>query len=127
MAIRERPQALNEVFNRHASGLCMSTITLAELCLAAEQSSDPEHNLQVVYAFAGRMTVLDFDIPAASHAGEIRSHQSAGRMDLHDLYVAAHARSKGVVLLTPEPDVYATVSGLRIEKLNSSNTQECAK
>lgn len=44
--IKRRPDALpDDIFNRHAGHMCISSITLSELLHGVEKSDRPEHNL----------------------------------------------------------------------------------
>lgn len=63
--LRDRPAGLRERFNTEARGLCLSTITLAELFYGAEKSARPTENRHVVEGFSARLEVLPFDADAA--------------------------------------------------------------
>jgi tRNA(fMet)-specific endonuclease VapC len=115
--LRDRPAALRERFNREADGLCISTIVLTELLHGAAKSARPEHNRDEVERFAGRIDVLPFDADAAGHAAEIRAKLEAqGQMiGGYDLLIAAHARSRGLIVVTGNLGEFSRVDGLRCE------------
>lgn len=113
---RRPPQALAQ-FNRHADGLCMSSITLAELYHGAEKSARPEHNLRVVESFASRLDVLPYGPKAAMHYGQIRAAlERAGTLiGENDLHIAAHARSEALTLVTNNQREFARVPALLLD------------
>src|SRR5260370_8253176 len=69
--LRDRPAGLRPRFNAEAETLCISTITLAELLHGAAKSARPPETRRAVESMAERLSVLDFDSPAADHAGHI--------------------------------------------------------
>src|SRR6516165_6438904 len=62
--IKNRPAALRERFDELAEGLCISTITLAELLYGVEKSARRSQNLEAVKQFAARLEVLPFSAKA---------------------------------------------------------------
>ena len=115
--IRDRPKGLQERFNEATPGLCISTVTMAELLYGAEKSARPAEGRRQVIDFTGRIDVLDFDTDAAAHYGEIgatleRQGQVIGP---YDLMIAGHARSRGLVMVTGNLGEFARVDGLRCE------------
>lgn len=53
-----------------------------ELIFGAEKSTAPEKNLRVVEGFAARLEVLDYDMAAAAHSGQLRAELArAGKYD----------------------------------------------
>lgn len=115
--LRDRPQELRQRFNAEAPGLCISSIVLYELLYGAAKSARPVDNRHAVAAFAERLEVLDFDIDAAAHAGEIRAElERLGRtIGGYDLLIAGHARSRGLIVVTGNLREFERVEGLRCE------------
>lgn len=115
--IKRRPPEVLEVFNRHAEGLCISSITLAELYHGAEKSARPAHNLRVVESFASRLAVLPYGAKAAMHYGQIRAAlERAGQpISENDLHIAAHARSEALTLVTNNEREFARVPALLLD------------
>jgi tRNA(fMet)-specific endonuclease VapC len=115
--LRERPADLRHRFNAEAAGLCTSSIVAYELLFGAEKSDRPEHHRRQVENFLERLVVLDFDVSAAAHAGEIRGIlQRRGMMiGAYDLLIAGHARSRGLTLVTGNLGEFSRVEGLRCE------------
>ena len=114
---------IRERFNAEASSLSISSVVLYELLFGAAKSARPVENRNFVEAFAARMEVLDFDADAAAHAGEIRAElQRQGRsIGSHDLLIAKHARSRGLVVVTGNLAEFQRVEGLRCEDWEPRN------
>jgi tRNA(fMet)-specific endonuclease VapC len=64
-----------------------------------------------------RLDVLDFDLSASMHAGEIRAELAARGTPIgpYDTMIAGQARSLGLVLVSNNTGEFARVSGLRLE------------
>ena len=115
--IKRRPESLLERFNRNASHLAMSSITLAELMHGAEKSSDPPRSLAVVENFCSRLEVLAYGPKAAQHYGQIRAalERRGLPIGVNDLHFAAHARSEGLTLVSNNLREFERVEGLLYE------------
>lgn len=116
--IRDRPAGLRPRFNAEADGLCISTVTLAELLHGAAKSAAPVDSRRQVEHFAARLAaVLPFDAEAAAHAGDIRADlERRGQViGAYDLLIAGHARSRGLVVITGDLGEFRRVDGLRSE------------
>ena len=115
--IKKRPVHALEVFNLHAGLMCVSSITYAELLHGVEKSTKPEHNLRQVEDFISRLEVLDYDIKAAAHYGDIRANLERKGLiiGINDLHIAGHARSSGIVLVTNNLREFDRVEGLRLD------------
>lgn len=115
--IKRRPESLLERFNRNASHLAMSSITLAELMHGAEKSSDPPRFLAVVENFCSRLEVLAYGPKAAQHYGQIRAalERRGTPIGVNDLHIAAHVRSEGLTLVSNNLRGFERVDGLLVE------------
>lgn len=115
--LKNRPQKVRDSFNRHTGQMAVSSITVAELIYGAERSAQPERNLADIEGLIARLDVLDFDVQAAYHFGQIRAERYAtGRpIGPYDMMIAGHARSQGLILVTNNEKEFLRVSGLRIE------------
>lgn len=115
--IKRRPVELLSVFNEHAGHMCISSITLAELLHGVEKSQKQEHNLRQVEDFISRLNVLDYDVKAAAHYGDIRAdlERKGEAIGVNDLHIAGHARSEGLILVTNNGREFERVEALRIE------------
>ena len=113
--IKRKPIHVRRKFNAHTGEMCISTVTLSELMYGAENSFDPSKNLNAVEGFAYRVNVLDYDTYAARHFGQLKNELKGNLIGSYDLMIAAHARSKGLILVTNNIREFARVPGLRIE------------
>ena len=120
--IKNRPQKVREVFRRHSGQMCISTVTLMELIYGAEKSSNPERNRADVEGFAARLEVLRYDPEAAAHTGQLRAElacvgKQIGPYEIgpYDQMIAAHARSRGLIVVTNNRREFERVPGLRVD------------
>jgi tRNA(fMet)-specific endonuclease VapC len=115
--LRDRPRQVRERFNLEADSLSISTIVLTELLHGAAKSGRPEHNRTEVERFAARLEVLPFDDRAADHAADIRAalERQGQPIGGYDLLIAGHARSRGLTVVTGNPEEFSRVDGLRCE------------
>ncbi len=115
--INRRPVEILDTFNRHASRMCMSSITLAELLHGVEKSSKPEHNRKQVEKFVSLLDVLEYGPETAVHYGEIRAdlERQGISIGVNDLHIAGHARSQGLTLVTNNLSEFERVRGLSVD------------
>jgi tRNA(fMet)-specific endonuclease VapC len=115
--IQQRPRPLLETFNRHATRMAISAITLAELLHGVEKSAAPEQNLAVVENFCSRLDVLPYGPKASLHYGQIRAglERRGLPIGINDLHIAAHARSEGLTLVSNNVREFQRVDGLLLE------------
>lgn len=109
--VRERFQQLS------ANTLALSVITLGELRFGAQKSQHREQALAVIEALARQIAVTALPEAAGLHYGEIRAElQSQGKIiGNNDLWLAAHARSQGWILVTNNEREFLRVPGLTVE------------
>jgi tRNA(fMet)-specific endonuclease VapC len=105
------------------SDICISVITKAELLLGVELSPRRLQDSAAVEAFLRHAMVLDFPDQAAAHYAEIRADlKIRGKMiGANDLFIAAHARCVGVVLVTNNMREFGRVRGLAVENWTLCN------
>jgi tRNA(fMet)-specific endonuclease VapC len=111
------PPDLREKFNALAEQLCISSITLGELHYGAEKSARRSDNLTAIEHFVARLDVLAFDSKAAIHYGQLRAElQRAGTpCGPHDMQIAGHARSEGLIVVTNNAREFGRMPGVRTE------------
>jgi tRNA(fMet)-specific endonuclease VapC len=99
------------------SDICISVITKSELLYGVEISPRRQQDEAAVNAFLTFVEVLDFPDEAASHYASIRARLKAkgSMIGANDLFIAAHARSLGVTLVTNNTREFARVPELKIE------------
>jgi tRNA(fMet)-specific endonuclease VapC len=115
---KHRPASVRERFAQHAANeLAMSVITLGELRFGAEKSQQRERALASIDALASSMTIADLPAMAADHYGQIRAElQRTGQIiGNNDLWLAAHARANGWVLVTNNEREFERVPALLVE------------
>ena len=103
-------------FNRHADQLCISSIVLAELNDRAENSQRVTDNLLRIEKFVARLqSVLDFDTAAAADFGRIKTALRKAPIGPFDTLIAAHARSRDLIVVTGNVSEFGRVPGLVVE------------
>ncbi len=87
-----------------------------ELLYGAHKSQSVRRNLDVVEGMLSRLDILDFDLAAAEHAGQIRADlATTGRpIGPFDVLIGGHARSQGLSLVTNNVAEFERVSGLHL-------------
>jgi tRNA(fMet)-specific endonuclease VapC len=115
--LKDKPIEVLDIFNRHASQMCISMITFAELLHGAEKSAQTEYNLQGIEDFTSRLEVLAYGIKGAAHYGDIRAdlERKGTPIGVNDLHIAGHARSEGLTLITNNMGEFKRVEALRLE------------
>jgi len=99
------------------SDVCVSVITKSELLYGVEVSPRRQQDETALNAFLNYVEVLDFPDKASLHYVQIRSHlKNLGTMiGGNDLFIAAHARSLGLRLVTHNTREFGRVPRLAIE------------
>ena len=115
---KHNPPAVRERFEKlTADALAMSVITLGELRHGAEKSKARDKALAVLEQLQSMIQVEPLTDAAAVHYGQIRSTlERAGKpIGNNDLWIAAHARAEGWVLVTNNESEFRRVKGLAVE------------
>ena len=99
------------------SDVCISVITKSELLFGVEVSPRRRQDESALNAFLRYAEVLDFPDTASLHYAKIRAHlKTLGTMiGANDLFIAAHARSLGLTLVTNNTREFGRVPKLVIE------------
>ena len=116
-AMRATPTShLATRFNRYAQHLSISTVVLAELHFGAENSKQIAANLVKLEKFVARLPhVLEFDADAAADYGRIRVALKKTPIGALDTLIAAHARSRNLIVVTAKTGEFSRVPGLVVE------------
>ena len=98
------------------AGVCASIITVAELRYGCARKGSARLLTQVETVLAG-IDILPFDVPADAEYGRLRAELEAiGRpIGSNDLFIAAHARSLRVTLVSANLGEFRRVRGLNVE------------
>lgn len=103
-------------FNRFDKQICISSISLAELHFGAEKSKRVAENLREVgYLIDAVAAVVDFDHAAAADYGRVRAALTRQPIGPLDALIAAHARSRKLVIVTANVGEFSRVPNLRVE------------
>ena len=116
--IKRKPiRVLNRLEKCQPGMVVMSAITFAELINGARKSQRVEDNLRRLNALSELIEVLPFDKDAALAYGEVRSNLEKRGLVIggNDLFIAAHALSLNVTLVTNNEREFSRVDGLKIE------------
>jgi tRNA(fMet)-specific endonuclease VapC len=99
------------------SDVCISVITKSELLFGVEVSPRRQQDETALNAFLAHVEVLDFPDEAASHYAKIRADLKArgSMIGANDLFIAAHARSLGLTLVTNNTHEFARIQGLMLD------------
>ncbi len=113
-----QPLSVRAHFEAHAvQDLAMSTITLGELRFGAEKSQARERAIATIENLVQMIAPCPVPLAAAEHYGAIRAAlQKAGQpIGNNDLWLAAHARAEGWILVTNNTREFDRVPGLQVE------------
>lgn len=114
---RERPQAVLERFRMLPPGsTAISVITYGELAYGVRKSPDLGRAMVILEELTALIPVLPMAANVADMYGAIRSDLAA-RGELignNDLWIAAHAKSLGVTLVTNNEKDFKRVRGLQL-------------
>lgn len=116
--MKNRPERVLERFRKELDrGICISSITLAELEYGMKHSSNPVKNEQSLLKFLLPLSILPFGQAAASAYGEIRAYLQRKGTPIGplDMLIAAHARAENMILVTNNVREFERVPGLELE------------
>jgi tRNA(fMet)-specific endonuclease VapC len=115
---RERPQAVLDRFKVLPLGsTAISVVTYGELVYGVRKSPDPHKAMTVLEELTTLIPVIPMAIDVGKTYGAIRSDLAA-RGELignNDLWIAAHAKTLGLTLVTNNEIEFQRVDGLTIE------------
>jgi tRNA(fMet)-specific endonuclease VapC len=102
--------------------VCISVITKSELLFGVEVSPKRRQDEAALTAFLRYVEALDFPDEASSHYAKIRADLKArGTMiGANDLFIAAHARSLALTLITNKTREFKRVRSLSIDNWTTS-------
>jgi tRNA(fMet)-specific endonuclease VapC len=115
---KHNPPTVRARFALHAADeLVMSVITLGELRFGAEKSQSRDRAMTVINQLESMIQIAPLTEAVGEHYGQIRATlQKDGQpIGNNDLWIAAHARSEGWVLVTNNEREFKRVAGLQIE------------
>lgn len=118
--MQRQPEAVMHKFaGLQVGDVVMSSVTYAELRYGVECRTEGKAALAgLLDRLTNDIPVLPLDRDAAEHYGELRAAEAPRgkhRRDVLDRLIAAHARSRDLVLVTNNEDDFRDYPGLRIE------------
>jgi len=114
---RSNPAVLKRLQEVRVSDVCISVITKSELLFGVEMSPRRPQDETALNGFLAYVEVLDFPGEAAAHYAKIRADlKTRGTMiGANDLFIAAHARSLGLTLVTNNTREFGRVHDLMLD------------
>ena len=114
---RSSPVLIEHLRSVEVGEVCMSVVTKAELLYGVRVSPRASQDGEALDALLTYLAVLDLPDEAADHYADIRAELRArGEMiGANDLFIAAHARSLGLTLVTNNLGELGRVDGLDVE------------
>jgi tRNA(fMet)-specific endonuclease VapC len=114
---RSNDAVLRRLRKLPVSDVCISVITKSELIFGVEVSPRRQQDEVALSGFLRYLEVLDFPDAAAVHYAKIRADlKTLGTMiGANDLFIAAHARSLGLTLVTNNTRGFGRVRDLALE------------
>ena len=96
--------------------VCTSIVVACELRFGAERKRS-DRLTQRIEELLAALPVLPFDDPADRHYADIRAalERAGTPIGNNDLFIAAHARSRSMTLVTHNVREFERVPGLRVE------------
>jgi tRNA(fMet)-specific endonuclease VapC len=115
---RRRPPAVMARFERLKPGeAVLSVITYGELLYGAEKSTQRAQSLRMLEELAAMMPVMPLPPEAGQSYGAIRAVlESKGEIiGNNDLWIAAHAKTAGLTLVTNNEREFNRIAGLKVQ------------
>ncbi len=115
---RRRPPAVLERFRQLQPGeAVLSVITYGELVYGAEKSQFREQARKQLAELAGLLPVRELPSRAGEFYGSIRATLAAegSMIGNNDLWIAAHAKAAGLILITNNEREFRRIQGLEIQ------------
>ena len=97
--------------------VCMSVVTKAELLFGVQMSPNPARDRQALDGLLTYVETLELPEESAEHYAGVRAElKKRGEMiGANDLFIAAHARSLKLTLITNNIQEFSRVDGLALE------------
>ena len=114
---RSHPSVLKRLQRVQVADVCISVITKSELLFGVEISPRRQHDEAALKAFLAHVDALDYPDQASPHYADIRAGLKRRGMLIgaNDLFIAAHARSLGLTLVTNNTHEFGRVPHLILE------------
>ena len=116
--IKKKPiEVVKKLSKLNINDVGISSITLSELEYGVEKSSNPEKNKIALIEFLSMLEIYNYDDRAAKEYGVIRAELEKKGLIIGalDMLIAAHAKSRDMILVTNNVREFGRVKGLLIE------------
>ncbi|MDO4979090.1 MAG: type II toxin-antitoxin system VapC family toxin [Candidatus Saccharibacteria bacterium] len=110
-------KTLEKLFALNHDNTCTSTIVYGELAFGAEKSNRKVYSSFAQELFLNSITVLPVTPAVAKEYGAIRAklEKNGTPIGPNDLWIAAHAKSLGLTLITNNEKEFKRIKGLKVE------------
>ncbi len=115
---KNRPQQVRKRMEQCDAGdLAMSVITCGELYLGAQKSVRQIEAFRTLRQLTDAIAVLDLDESVSRNYGLIRAklERQGTIIGANDLWIAAHAKTKDLILVTNNTREYTRIEHLTVE------------
>ena len=111
------PRVVARIQRSSPDDLCLSSVVVAELRYGADHSARRRTNHARIDVLIGEVECLAFDLPAAAAYGRVSALLEAGGTPIgpNDMLIAAHALSRGLIVVTDNLAEFGRVRGLKVE------------
>jgi tRNA(fMet)-specific endonuclease VapC len=114
--LRGKFELINKFREIGIENCAISEITFAELVFGAENSSNPEKNLELIEAFTNRLIILPIFNAIPLYAKEKARLRTKGKMiSDFDLLIGCTAIEKGMMLVTENQKEFERITNIKIE------------
>ena len=114
---QQHPALIRRFESLAENDVAMSVITFGELQFGAQKSQRPKQVLQALDKLSLAIPVLAMTQQTSQHYGEIRAYlqKSGTQIGNNDLWIAAHAKAAGLILVTNNLHEFERVPDLKLE------------
>ncbi len=114
--LRGNFELINKFRQISIENCAISEITFAELVFGAENSSNPEKNLELIEAFTNQLIILPIFNAIHLYAKEKARLRSKGLMiSDFDLLIGCTAIEKGMIMVTENQKEFERITNIKIE------------
>jgi tRNA(fMet)-specific endonuclease VapC len=119
--MKNRPEVVGRYRRNKPSGITISVITASELYFGVYNSTKPIQNAENLANFTIGVEISNFDGNAADDYGKIRTalRKQGTPIGELDMLIAAHARSRELILVTNNTREFERIENLKIEDWTS--------
>lgn len=114
---KKAPEVLERFRQLKAGDAAMSVITHGEMVYGAERSQQRDRSLEALRELAALIPALGLPEEAGGEYGRLRAELEGRGTPIgnYDLWIAAHAKVEGLILVTNNEKEFRRIEGLKIE------------